>query len=168
MVAFVWVIRELVITAMFRYLLTAYFLLLTASGANPCCCAYSRMVGMVRTASGDSHCQDAATPTCCGGLGTRTRRIHQTLDPVISAHVEQHAPKHTCACALKVCKSLPPERSAIVDHSRSCLDHAGVEWAVSRVLLITDVHQSAFLAAPVLPPSRMGRDTRIALCSWRC
>lgn len=154
---------------MFRHLLTAYMLLLTATGANPCCCSLSRLVAMVGTASGGADCLEAAIPSCCGsGLVIRPSRVQQTPDQASSPHEEQHAPKHSCACVSKACKSLPPERSAIVDHSRSWLDHVDVHWAVSRILLISDVHEWAFFAATASPPSRTGRDTRIALCSWRC
>lgn len=162
--------RELHVAAMFRHLLTAYMLLLTATGANPCCCSLSRLVGMVRTASGDAHCLDAAVPACCGGgLVVHSSRAEQLPEQVGSASEDQRVPKHSCACVSKACKSLAPERSAIVvDHSRSWLDHICLDCAASQALVTADANDWAFFAVAAPLPPTTGREMRIALCSWRC
>ncbi len=167
---FFWANKELHVAAMFRHLLTAYMLLLTATGANPCCCSLSRLVGMVRTASGGADCLDAATPVCCGGgLAIRSSRNQSSPDQVGSASEDQHAPNHSCACVSKACKSLPPERSAvIVDYARSWLDCICLDWAASQTLLTADADAWALFAVVAPPPPSTGRETRIALCSWRC
>lgn len=154
---------------MFRYLLTAYMLMLTATGANPCCCTLSRLVGMVTTIGG-THCVAVPGPTCCGGASmARPSLVSQTPEGIGQTSEEQHAPKHSCPCFSKSCKSLPPERSAVVvDHSRSWLDHICLDWAASQVLVTVDANEWAFFAVVAPPPPPTGRQMRIALCSWRC
>ncbi len=173
---------------MFRIALTAFMILQSLTGMNPCCCKTARLGFVMRVTTGVKH----DVPLCCSGAvatGSQERLadgsddsrqvVGQQIDMVQNDGQEaggvvpvsrSPVPRERCKCEKLQCNAVPsPEPSSIVQSQSSWLDELVLSLAATEFLVeVPCTSQMAVHPDGTLPATRSGREIRVALNSWQC
>lgn len=153
---------------MLRYALAVYFLLLSLTGPNPCCCTLAQFAELTLSWVRAGERQEVQCPTCCQVqfFSHSTENQDESQSACLLARSE--SPTRHCRCEKNVWNALSSQSFAVSsDHCRSSLDDLTLNVAASWLPEVGEI------AAQELNPggavtARSGREIRIANHSWLC
>lgn len=150
-----------------RYLLTAYMLLLSLTGPNPCCCTMARFASAIVTAVNGN--ANIVPMSCCRGQVLRLQDQQLGSDGSKGQHNPNPSGKH-CKCEKSLCTWTSSEKlEVVVDSTGSWLSHLCLALSSPALFDSSDLStETSYASEPPWSAAPSGREVRIAICSWRC